>query len=133
MKRKTFDTLLALVIDPTVGELAEDKDYARDLRREHILPALEAAKHVSLDFRRATYVTQSFVHALIGEALKRYGDDVLDRIEFRHCSPQVKSIVELVVDYSLGGFSPRPAGAPGPPTRKAMTRRTGKAKRPARK
>ena len=48
--------------------------------------------------------TQSFVHALIGEALKRYGAKALDRIEFRNCSRQLKSLIPLVVDYSLGGF-----------------------------
>ena len=50
-------------------------------------------------------VTQFFVHVLVGEALVRYGTEILDRIEFKDCSPQIRSVVALVVDYSLGGFA----------------------------
>jgi hypothetical protein len=39
------------------------------------------------------------------EALKRFGADVLERIEFKNCSPQVRAVVALVVDYSLRGFA----------------------------
>lgn len=95
----------SIVIEATVGDLAEDKDYARELRLNTILPLLEKDNTVVLDFRNIKYVTQSFVHALIGEALKRYGEKVLDKIEFKDCSDQVKSIIWLVVDYSLGGFT----------------------------
>ena len=69
-----------------------------------ILPALAEKEQVILDFSEVNFVTQSFMHALIGEALKRYGENVLDEIVFHKCNAQVKSIVSLVVDYSLGGF-----------------------------
>lgn len=97
-----------------VAGFAEDKDYARTLRQEKILPALEKGGDVTLDFSRVRYATQSFVHALIGEALKRHGESVLDRIEFKNCTPQLQSVIELVVDYSLGGFPEHAAsGAAG--------------------
>jgi len=84
---------------------AEDKDVARNIRVSRVLPALEKGENVILDFTNVIFATQSFVHALIGQALKQYGEPVLDRIEFRNCSPQLRNIVDLVVDYSLGGFS----------------------------
>ncbi len=95
----------SIEIEATVGDLAEDKDYARELRLKTILPLLEKDDSVVLDFQKIKYVTQSFVHALIGEALKKYGEKVLDKIEFKNCSEQIKSIIGLVVDYSLGGFT----------------------------
>ena len=94
-----------ITISPSAGDLAEDKDRARELRLSAVLPRLEKGDKVVLDFERAKYVTQSFVHALVGEPLKRYGAQVLDRIEFKNCSPQVRSVVAFVVDYSLGGFA----------------------------
>jgi hypothetical protein len=94
-----------IIIKTTVGELAEDKDYARSLRISKILPALEFGGKIVLDFKNVGYVTQSFIHALIGEALKRYGEDVLDQFEFKNCTEQLRTIIGLVVDYSLGGFS----------------------------
>ncbi len=83
---------------------AEDKDAARRIRIEEILPALKAGENIVLNFSSIRYATQSFIHALLGEALKQYNESVLDRIEFKNCSPQLKSIIELVVGYSLGGF-----------------------------
>lgn len=82
----------------------EDKELARDIRQREILPALARGDSVVLDFTDVEYATQSFVHALIGEVLKRYGIEILDRIEFRRCSKQLQNIISLVVNYSLGGF-----------------------------
>ncbi len=84
---------------------AEDKDEAKRLRVETILPALLKDQRVILNFKYVKYSTQSFVHALVGEPLQKFGEAVLERLEFRSCAPQVKSLVQLVVDYSLGGFS----------------------------
>lgn len=84
---------------------AEDKDEAKKIRVDQILPTLEKGESIALDFKSIRYATQSFVHALIGEALKQYGEVVLEQIEFRNCSTQVKDIIHLVADYSLGGFA----------------------------
>jgi hypothetical protein len=86
------------------GGFAENKDEAKITREQRILPALAKGEKVVLDFDSVNYATQSFVHALIGEPLQRYGESVLDSFEFQNCSPQLKSLIELVVDYSLGGF-----------------------------
>lgn len=91
-------------LGPGVNGFAEDKDQAKKIRTEELLPALERGETVVIDFAAVRYATQSFVHALIGEALKKYGDNVLDHVEFQNCSPQLQSVIELVVDYSLGGF-----------------------------
>jgi len=88
-----------------VNGFAEDKDAAKELRKTVILPALLKNSTVILDFSGITSSTQSFVHALIGEPLQKIGENVLSRLEFRSCAPQIKSLVGLVVDYSLGGFS----------------------------
>lgn len=93
-----------IVLNPGVKGFAENKDEAGSLRREILLPALDRGDEVLIDFAAIRYATQSFVHALIGEALNKYGEEFLDRVEFKNCSPQLQSVIELVVDYSLGGF-----------------------------
>ena len=95
----------AIILNGGSNGFNDEKDYARTLRRETILPALERNDPVVLDFSQMKSSTQSFVHALLGEALKRYGESALDKIEFRNCNPLMKSLVGLVVDYSLGGFA----------------------------
>jgi STAS-like domain of unknown function (DUF4325) len=91
------------------GGFAGDKDRAIELRSSLILPALARNESLVLDFAGVTYATQSFVHTLIAEALKRYGEDVLDRIEFRNCSDAVRTAIEVVVGYTLDGFAQKGA------------------------
>jgi hypothetical protein len=86
------------------SRFTDDKDEARKIRKNTILPTLQANRRVVLDFAEVRSSTQSFVHALLGEVLQRFRDDALENLEFRHCSPLIKSLIELVVDYSLGGF-----------------------------
>lgn len=82
-----------------LGNFAENKDVAQELRNEKIVPALKENQEVVLDFVGIEAVTQSFIHALISELIRTYGSDVLDRIAFKNCSDTVKKIIEIVVDY----------------------------------
>lgn len=87
-----------------ISGFMEDKDYARKIRLEKILPALEKGEKVILDFSEVEFATQSFIHALIGEALKRFNDNALTLLEFRSCNQVLKSVIEIVVDYSFADF-----------------------------
>ena len=99
-----------ITLESGVEGFIDDKDAAKTIRVTTLMPALERDQTVVLDFKNVKASTQSFVHALVGEALNRFKESALDHLEFRNCSPQVRSLVELVVDYSLGGFNP-----PSPP------------------
>ena len=78
---------------------AENKDIARMLRKEKIVPALEKGNDIVLDFSGIEGATQSFVHALISELIREYGSDVLERMAFKNCNETVKKIIGIVVDY----------------------------------
>lgn len=90
-----------IAIAKTVGEFAEDKDIAAKLRKEQILPALAAGQSIELDFRGVSLTTQSFIHALISQALRVHGEDALGKMSFKGCVPAVKDIIETVVQYVL--------------------------------
>lgn len=81
------------------GSFAENKDIAREIRTKQIIPALEKKLEIVIDFDKVDSVTQSFVHALISELIRKYGAEVLDRIIFKNCNDTVKGIVNIVVDY----------------------------------
>lgn len=85
------------------GAFSENKDVARDLRLKEIIPALERKEDVQLDFAGVDAATQSFVHALISDLLRKYGTDVLDHIEFKSCNDTVKKIITIVADYMQEG------------------------------
>ncbi len=84
---------------PLVGTFAENKDIAARLRREEILPILERGEEVVLDFNSVQSATQSFVHALISDLIRRRGAGVLDQMYFKNCNKTVQKIINIVVDY----------------------------------
>jgi hypothetical protein len=110
---------------------------AAGIRERDLKPALDQGQKIRLDFRGVEGATQSFVHAMVSELIRKSGADVLDRIEFSSCNPTVRSVVEIVVEYSqLGeeeagtGRAAEQADAPaGGRARVAKNRRPARARR----
>lgn len=92
--------MLTIAISEQAGTFAENKDIAKRVRERQILPALKnREQEIVLDFADVTGATQSFVHALISEAIRAYGDEVFNRLLFKNCSPAVQQVVNIVADY----------------------------------
>jgi len=81
------------------GSFAENKDLARDIRLKEIIPALDNKEEVVLDFKGIDAATQSFIHALISDIIRKYGTEILDRISFKNCSENVKKMIGIVIEY----------------------------------
>ncbi len=86
------------------GAFAENKDIARDIRIQDIVHALENKEKIILNFDRVDSATQSFIHALISDALREYGNDALDSVIFKSCNKNIKEVVNIVVDYMQEGM-----------------------------
>lgn len=84
---------------PRTGKFAENKDAAREIRLNDILPALENGKEVIIDFQGIDSTTQSFIHALVSDVIRKKGIRILDRIFFKNCNTVVQKIIKIVVDY----------------------------------
>lgn len=93
-----------IVIFDRTGAFAENKDTARDIRVNELIPALSAGEEIVLDFGKVDSATQSFIHALISDVMRKFGGDVLDRISFKSCSSTVKKIIGIVTDYMQEGL-----------------------------
>jgi anti-anti-sigma regulatory factor len=82
------------------GSFAENKDVARDVRLKLIKPALaKDDEEIVIDFSGVTGATQSFIHALISQLIREYGDQLFQRILFKDCSPAVQQVINIVADY----------------------------------
>lgn len=88
-----------VLIKKQAGEFGENKDVAKRIRLETVLPALEKQEKVVLDFDGMSGVTQSFIHALISDPIRKYPDGFFDLVSFKNCNPLVKTVVEIVSDY----------------------------------
>jgi hypothetical protein len=92
-----------IVIVDRAGEFAENKDVARDIRLREIIPTMEKNEDLIIDFKGVGATTQSFIHALISDILRKYGSDALDRISFKSCNETVRQIIGIVVEYMQDG------------------------------
>ena len=86
-------------IKPVAGAFAENKDVARDLRIKVLMPALARGEIVTLNFVGVKGTTQSFIHALISEAFRKYKDETLERIFFKNCNQTMQKVITIVTEY----------------------------------
>jgi len=105
-----------ITLFPLVGEFASNKDVATNLRTTELMPRLANNEEIIIDFDKVEAGTQSFIHALIAEALQLHGPNILDHLKFKSCSPIIQTLIGLVVDYTRI-TTPIPARNATAPTR----------------
>lgn len=86
------------------GAFAENKDVARKIRVEVLIPTLSKGEKIILNFENVDGATQSFIHALISDVLRKFGAEVLDEITFKSCNKTVREIVSIVTEYMQAGI-----------------------------
>lgn len=83
----------------SVGDFAENKDIAKSLREEKLLPALAENRAVTFDFDGVSGATQSFIHALVSDALRKYPDTVYDNVFYKNANESIQKIITIVYRY----------------------------------
>ena len=96
--------MIEISVFEKAGSFAENKDVARDIRIQEILPALEKRESVILNFNAVNSTTQSFIHALISDAIRKYGPNSLDEVTFKSCNKNIQQIIKIVVEYMQEGI-----------------------------
>jgi hypothetical protein len=92
------------MVDHT-GSFASNKDVAKYLRENVVIPKLLANEPIVLDFEDVTGATQSFIHALISEAMRQVGsENTLNLISFKSCNEKIQAIITIVTDYMQAGL-----------------------------
>ncbi len=91
---------VTVTIRPTVSHLAEDKDAARRVRDELLLPEVRAGRPVCVDLREPRVATHTFVHALLYEVIGQAGADAARLIHVHARERQIKDVVRLVAQYA---------------------------------
>lgn len=81
------------------GNFAENKDVAKAIRINKIIPCLNKNEKVILNFIKVKSSTQSFIHALISDVIRKRGSAVLDNIYFKDCNTTIQKLIEIVIEY----------------------------------
>jgi len=87
------------------GNFAENKDTAKKLRIEKIMPTLSKHNEVILDFDGVSGATQSFIHALISDSIRELQNVAFDNLFYKNTNDDVREIISIVYRYmqeSLG-------------------------------
>lgn len=82
-----------------VGDFAENKDIARDIRINTLTPIISRGEKVTVDFSNVSGATQSFIHALISELFRVYGNGILSLISFKNCNSTIQKVITIVTEY----------------------------------
>ena len=82
-----------------VGNFAENKDRAKEIRIETIMPALSRGEEVELDFSGISGTTQSFIHALISDPIREFGDLAYENIVYSHANTNIRKVISIVYRY----------------------------------
>lgn len=91
--------MIAVQLKERAGSFAENKDVARDVRINILVPALKKGEQIILDFEGIDSATQSFIHALISDLIRMFGVEVIEKISFKSCNEVVEKIITIVIDY----------------------------------
>ena len=90
---------IMILMYENVGDFAENKDKAKKIRIESIMPALSRGEEVRLDFNKVKGATQSFIHALISEPIREFGDVAYNNLVFCNANANIQKIISIVYHY----------------------------------
>ncbi len=90
--------MIIKVYDKT-GAFAGNKDIAKVIRLNELLPHIKTEENIILDFNMVETATQSFIHALISDVIRQEGISVLEKIYFKNCNETIKKIISIVTEY----------------------------------
>lgn len=82
----------------SVGDFNEDVEAAAKVRNNEIVPAVNEGNLIVLDFKGATFATQSFIHALLNNPFRIPGS--LCRLSFVNCTRPTEEAIRAVAAYS---------------------------------
>lgn len=88
-----------------VGSFAENKDIAKRIRIEKIMPALSKGEEVVMDFAGVSGATQSFIHALISDPIREFRDVAYANLVFKNANDDVRVIISVVYRYMQESLS----------------------------
>jgi hypothetical protein len=81
------------------GDFAENKDVAKKLRIEVIMPELSKGGSVVMDFDGVNGATQSFIHALISDPIRQFRDTAYDNLFYKNTNVDIQKIISIVYRY----------------------------------
>ncbi len=82
-----------------IGEFAENKDIAKKVRIEQVMPELSKGNEIILDFNGVNGATQSFIHALVSDPIREFRGIAFDNLAYKNANDNIREIISIVYRY----------------------------------
>jgi len=82
-----------------IKDFAENKDIAKKIRIEEIMPSLSKGDKVVLDFDGISGATQSFIHALLSDPIRELKEVAFDNLFYKNANNDIREIISIVYRY----------------------------------
>jgi len=86
-------------IQKFAGEFAENKDIAKKMRVEKVMPTLSKNGVIVFDFDGVSGATQLFVHALVSDPIRKFGSTAFDNLFYKNVNNDIREIISIVYRY----------------------------------
>ena len=82
------------------GAFLADGEVANAFRFTEVEPAIAREEHIVFDMDGVTNMTDSFGNALFGTVFKNHPELLHGGIEFRNCSPLLRTLISAAVQFA---------------------------------
>lgn len=86
-------------LNKLAGEFAENKDIAKKMRIEKIMPSLLKGDTIIIDFDGVNGATQSFIHALVSDPIREFKAVAFDNLVYKNANNDIREIISIVYRY----------------------------------
>lgn len=80
------------------GRYAEDKDKAKKIRDEKLLPALNENKTLTIDFEEIVSAPHSLLNAMLATPIERLGLAAYKKIKIINAAPDIRETLDFIFD-----------------------------------
>jgi hypothetical protein len=87
-----------VIIQNYFGRYAEDKDLAKKIRDEKLLPALAENKTLTLNFEEIISAPHSLLNALLATPIERLGLVAYKNIKIINAAPDIRETLDFIFD-----------------------------------
>jgi STAS-like domain of unknown function (DUF4325) len=94
----TEDNNLYFSVKNYFGRYAEDKDLAKKIRDEKLLPALDENKTLTIDFEEIVSAPHSLLNAMLATPIERLGLSAYKKIKIINAVPEIRETLDFIFD-----------------------------------
>lgn len=97
-EKVTEENNLYISVKNYFGRYAEDKDLAKKIRDEKLIPSLAENKTLTIDFEEIVSAPHSLLNAMLATPIERLGLAAYKKIKIINAAPEIRETLDFIFD-----------------------------------